>query len=417
MTTQVEARVAALVEDEGHRRLLSRLRQRLERGDRPARVLLRDLGPGERRALADLLGSADRVGGDVRITIADLDAALRSSRVGAGLVEVLEVLGGPLRDQRAERRAEARAWDELFAELAGRPGDPPWRREWADRLQRGTLKRLAEDVEEARMVARTALSVLARLSAAGVQLADLAARTTGDPHALDHGRGGPLPVLVLSAVAAQLGLPHDQSTDARDRRELWAAVGVQCDPLSVTTLVHGLRVRGRSLLAGTLRSHAEAGEPLRLTLRQLQDGELDLPGGVLHVCENPSVVAEAADVLGADCGPLLCVEGVPSTASHALIDALGDVELRVHADFDPGGIRIANLLCRREAAASWRFDTDDYLAALDTIEHTTPLTSPVDDASWDHELSEAMRSRGRAVFEEQVLATLLTDIARPPSSR
>lgn len=411
MTDPVAVRAAALVADDGHRRLLGRLRGRLERGGRLETVLLRGLDDTERRALADLLGRADRVGVDVRVSIAEVDAALRSSRVGAGLVEVLEALGGPLHDHRATRRAQERAWDELFAELAGAPQAPSWRRDWVVGLRRGTLKRLAEDVADARTLATAALSVLAQLPCDGVQLADLAATATGDPHALDHGRGRALPVLVLGAVAAQQGLAPDQPSDARDRRALWAAVGVQCDPLSVTTLVHGLRVEpDGSLLATTLRAHAEAGEPVRLTLRQLEGAGLVLAGGVLHVCENPSLVASAADVLGADCAPLLCVEGIPSTATYALLDALGPVELRNHADFDAGGIRIANLLHRRDDVVPWRFCAEDYLAALDAAEQTIPITSPIEDASWDAELSEAMRARGRAVHEEQVLDVLLADL-------
>lgn len=410
MTEPLQVRVAALVADDGYRRLLARLRHRLERGGQPATVLLRGLASSERRALADLLGRSDRVDADVRVAIADLDESLRSSRVRAGLVEVLEVLGGPLEDRRAARRGEQRAWRELFAEVAGGPGAPRWRRDWVDGLRRGTLRRLTDGVDDARSLVDTALSVLAQLPADGVQLADLAARTTGDPHVLDHGRGSALSVLVLAAVAAQLGLPPDQPTDARDRRDLWAAVGVECDPLSVTTLVHGLRVEGASLLATTLRAHAEAGEPLRVTLRQLQGAALTLPGGVLHVCENPAVVATAASSLGAKCRPLLCVEGVPSTATHALLDALGEVDIRVHADFDAGGIRIGRLLHRRPGVVAWRFGAVDYLAALETVERTIPLTAPVDDAPWDPDLSEVMSARQRAVFEEQLLDVLLEDL-------
>lgn len=411
MSTDVAAAVNALIEETGYHRLLLRLRRRLERGGQPRTLQLRGLDAEERRALADLLGRADRLEADVRVNLDELDASLRASRVEAGLIDVLEVLGGPLRDHRAERRAEQLAWEELFTELAGGSTAPAWRRDWVAALRRGTLKRLTADVDDARVVARRAEAVLARLPGDDVLLADLAAVATGDPHALDPGRGGALPAVVLSAVAAQLGLEPDQPSDARDRRDLWAAVGVQCDPLSVTTLVHGLRVTGTSLLAETLRSHADDGEPVRVTLRQLQRHDrLSLPGGVLYVCENPSIVAAAADRLGSGCPPLLCVEGVPSTATHALLDALGAVELRIHADLDAGGIRIANLLHRRAGVVPWRLSTVDYLQGLESVEHTIPLTSPVDDAVWDAELSPAMRARGRAIHEEQVLADLVTDL-------
>lgn len=415
MSGTLSERVDALVTDEGHRLLLERLRRRLERGGDPATVLLRGLGREERRALADLLGRSERAGGEVRVSIEELDAALRSSRIGAGLLDVLEAWGGPLGDQRAERRATQRAWDELFSDLVSGVDVPPWRHEWVEALRRGTLRRLTGDVDGARHVTEQALRVLGHLPSDGTQLADLAARATGDPHALDPGRG-PLPVLVLSAVAVQLGLPPDQPTAARDRRDLWAAVGVRCDPLSVTTLVHGLRVHGGGLLGETLRAHADAGEPLRLTLRQLVDVSLTLPDGVLYVCENPSIVAAAADDLGAGCAPLVCVEGIPSSASHALLDALGQVGLRVHVDFDSGGIRIANLLHRRVGATPWRLGVDDYLAGVASVEHAIPLGGPIDDAEWDDALANAMRESGKALHEEQVLEVLLADLGRHSGS-
>lgn len=57
------------------------------------------------------------------------------------------------------------------------------------------------------------------------------------------------------------------------------------------------------------------GEPQRLTLRELANGALlPLADEPLFVCENPSVVAAAADRLGSRCRPLVCTEGIPSTA-------------------------------------------------------------------------------------------------------
>lgn len=410
MSSSLADRVAALVAEDGYARLLSRLRDRLERGGGAASTRLRDLDAGERRALADLLGS-DQRRDDVVVRFDDIDEALQQSRVGVGLVEVLEELGGPLADHRASRIADQEAWSRIWDRLLARADPEPWRARWVAGLQRGTLRRITDDAAAAGQLCELAERVLARLPAAGVQLAALAAEATGDPHALDLGH--PLTVVAQSAVAARLGRPPDQPGTASARRELWAAVGVILDPLSVTTLVLGLRPMGGSLLAATLRAHADAGEPLRLTHRQLASASLHVPGGELFVCENPSVVATAADALGPECRPLLCVEGIPSTATAVLLDALDPTTtIRVHADFDGGGIRIAKLLLARPSARPWRFDSVDYDAALDAALATVSLVGGVDDTPWDPALARSMCAHGRAVHEEQVLDTLLADLAR-----
>jgi len=77
------------------------------------------------------------------------------------------------------------------------------------------------------------------------------------------------------------------------------------------------------IIEGLIYEHAQAGEPLRLTLRQLAIGEIEVaPGAVVPVCENPSVVAQAAALLEQRSAPLVCAEGQPNSAVHALLDLL-----------------------------------------------------------------------------------------------
>jgi hypothetical protein len=62
---------------------------------------------------------------------------------------------------------------------------------------------------------------------------------------------------------------------------------------------------------------------------------------------------------------------------------------------------------RRFYASPWHFSADAYLAAEGG---STLAGSPVE-ATWDCRLTQAMRERGQAVYEEQVLGDLLKDIA------
>jgi uncharacterized protein (TIGR02679 family) len=251
-----------------------------------------------------------------------------------------------------------------------------------------------------------------------VPIAHLAAATLGDSHALDDGT--PVSTLVLRAIEVMTDLPRrDRSAD--ERRSVWARVGVLLDELSAAALALGLRPGGDGLLARTLRAHADAGEPCRITLRQLVRHPPDwsrLAGADVAVCENPSIVSAAADRLGARCPPLICTDGQPSGAVQALLGRLSDAgaRLRFHTDFDHGGLRIGNLLADRFAALPWRMSHADYEAAA-AGRTGVPLASAPEEASWDGELAAAMAQRGVAVHEEQLLDTLLADLAAWSTAR
>jgi uncharacterized protein (TIGR02679 family) len=400
--------------------LFCALRARLETaGGAPAlTVTLLGLTEAERRAAADLHGWPTVPAGRVRISLPKLDALLRQSAVGAGLIEVLEAVGGPLADRRAEREAEVRREEQLWAQAAGHPAVQarPDLHPWLEELRRrGLVLRLARASRlDAAVLLRQALEVVARIPARGAPLSVLAAESTGDAHALDP--GCPLAALVLRAAARLARWPKVPS-GATARRRLWAEVGVLCDPLSANVLVLGLRPTGADRLSRHVRESADAGEPRRLTLRELAAWPVAIASAPVFVCENPVVVAAAADRLGPRCAPLVCVEGVPSTAALHLLRnlELEGAHLSFHADFDWAGLRIGNLLsAQMTAAVPWRFTARDYQAALALALASEPAPlkgSPVR-AAWDPSLDAALRAEGRAVFEEQVIESLLGDLAR-----
>ncbi|ACY15329.1 TIGR02679 family protein [Haliangium ochraceum] len=398
-----------------YRKLFAAMRQRLEEaGERAQRTKLRDLDERERQALADLLGMARVPGEAVVVDVARLDSVLRNSRLAASLVEVVEALGGPLVDRPAQRRAQSEARAALWHQAAAHTSvqSRPELADWLNDLRgQGLLARAAQRsaLSQQELLAQ-ALAVVARLPADGMLLAVLAAETTGDAHALDLGR--PLSSLVVRAAQYLAGWPAPPKSAAA-RRRLWSEVGVLCDPLSAQVLVLGLRPGGDCALARHLREWAELGEPRRLTLRELNGCRLRLEvSEEVFVCENPGVVAAAADALGQRCAPLVCTEGLPSTAAVALLRQLcaGGARVRFHADFDWAGIRIGNLLVEGFRATPWQFDVASYRAACDLLADGIPLRGPTVESLWDARLTVEMDTRRRAIFEEQVLETLITDL-------
>jgi len=255
-----------------------------------------------------------------------------------------------------------------------------------------------------------AMRVALRLPARGELLSVFASSAAGDPHALDPGT--PLGVLVLRAAAALAGRREVPGT-SQARRRLWREVGIDCDSLSADVLVLGLRPPGEGRLARQLRESAEDGEPRRVTLRELHGASPALPEGTpVFVCENPAVVEAAADALGARSAPLVCVEGVPSTAAMVLLRGLSaaGARVRVHADLDWAGLRIAGQVLAETSGRPWRFASADYRAAVAAGQGGPPLRGAPVPSPWDVSLAGAMQESGVSVPEERVLAGLICDL-------
>jgi uncharacterized protein (TIGR02679 family) len=133
---------------------------------------------------------------------------------------------------------------------------------------------------------------------------------------------------------------------------------------------------------------------------------------VVLVCENPAIVAAAADAHRARCAPLVCVEGVPSTAAMELLHGLAacGAEIRARADFDWAGLRIAAQVLAATGGTPWRFGSQQYESAV-ARGAGAPLEGRPARSPWDPLLSQAIAARQRAVPEESLLAELLTDLA------
>ena len=372
--------------------LLERLNQRLEAG-RPlaGRVSLQPLSPGQREALEAMLGWPPGRG-PASLKLEELERVLREAGVSPSLAEAVEALRGPVVPRKARRLAEEAAWEAVYEGFDLPAG-------FVEELRtKGLLRRLARGAPgPARRLLGQVRDLLARLPARGIPLAELAAQVAGDGHALD--RGTPLGTLAHRLVGR-----HEDGW-----RASWAAVGVLCDELSAPVLVLNLPTRGRGLVDRLLELHAEAGEPARLTLRQLVRHSPGWQPCRVHVCENPSVVAAAAYRLGASCAPLVCLDGEPKPAGRVLLDGLrrAGAEVLYHGDFDWPGVAIANRVLERHGARPWRMARADYEAAA---VQGCPLEGPEVLPTWDPELGATMRARGEAVHEEAVLGGLLGDL-------
>ena len=392
-------------------RLWSATRTRLERnGHRLTSAPLRisDLDPGEVEAVCALLGRRRPNGNTVNVDLRALDRALRAAPAGAGLIDVLEVLDGPLRDHRAERNERSRRSQEIWIMAASHPAtDDPRAQGWLETLRRrGRLTRF--DVDDPEHLLHEALDAIdwliehaPTLCAEPLPLSTVAAVQLGDAHAFD-------PDTMLGALIVD-GLQHIAL--ARDERSAWGAFGVQVDQVNSSTLVLGLPGVDGSICAAARTS----GQPLRVTRRMIDTGfGLDLDSiratsARVWICENPGIVSMAADRHGS-CASLVCTAGMPAAVTSSLLDLLASAgsDLRVHTDFDFGGMSIARHVIDRFGAAPWRLGRASYLRAIEGP--TSELVRSIGETPWDPGLAESMNEHRLAVHEEAIASTLLDDL-------
>ncbi|MCG6657207.1 TIGR02679 family protein [Halomonas campisalis] len=395
---------------------LARLRQRLSRKlmrDGEGRLTLSRVSDTERAAVERLVGRAPRQGKSLSVDLEALSHALARAGVASDLRAALEALDGPLVDGRAEREEVRRRWRELLdayhpeaerLEVSG----------WLEDLRGGgQLKRLAGRSErQGRRLLEQSLSVLKRLPTQGMTLSTLAAECLGDAHALDAGR--PVSALVRRALARHwrggVALPHP------DERSIWAHAGVLLGgDITSAVLIHRLPLLGEHALDPALRQYHDLAEPAWLTLRQLlrHPPQWDVAGRQVFVCENPAVVAEAAECLGSRCAPLMTTWGRPGAAALTLLEQLqaAGAVLYYHGDFDWAGVSIANSLLTRFAMRPWRMKAVDLEECVRLPGR--PLEGKPLDACWDPQLRAVLEARNRALHEEQLIETLLEDLRLP----
>ncbi len=371
--------------------LRTRLRRRLAAGrGLPEVAVLRDPGAAERRA-ANALFATPGVTGPVRVRLDALTVVLREAGLAEDLRQALELIDGPIPDRAGDEARDRATWEAIATRARARIPDPHG--QLPAIAAAGLWRRMsAGDAEQA----AAWIDALAALVAGcdGLHLAELAARVTGDAHALD--RGTPLGRLAVRLLGGE-----DETW-----RETWQRAGVAVGEATSTVLTLNLRW-ARGPLAAAWNAHAAAREPLPLTARMLAGDCAPAPSPRLYVCENPTVL-EAAARRG--CGaPLACTAGQPGAAALSLLARFAATDLWYHGDYDWAGIAIGNGLVRRfPRLHPWRFGAADLCAAAAVP--GPPLVGEPVAATWDADLRRTLCARGRALHEESVLDTLLEDL-------
>lgn len=430
MNDQLDPRLQRLLGGEHLASLRQRLRQRFQRAplnEAMEYIRVGELSAEEHATLASLLGRPQRRSKSLRIDVRQVDADLRRSGIATSLRDALEKLDGPIVHLAGMRLHLQTLWSGVI-DGCSHPG-------LASLLLSsegiGLLKRLTrQDANAAAELCRRAEEVLRHLPAKGKTRSQLAADVLGDAHALDNGRGVAALVLAVwrqTATPAPDGIApvadEDGDTVRKSRedvdqelagsaervRDTWAKAGVLVNELARPVLFLNLPTTG-------IRSGLwPVGEPAYASLRSLlrSPPRWDAAARDVYVCENPNLLAIAADRWGAGCAPLVCTDGMPAAAQRCLLAQLAQAgaQLHYHGDFDWPGLRIGNHIMREHGARPWRFGAVDYIAALRTVRGLAhPLAGKAVEASWDGALAPAMCEHRIAIAEEALVDSLLRDL-------
>jgi hypothetical protein len=204
------------------------VRARLERNSlRPTGTVTVDLDEIAADRLSGLLGRIVAAGAGRRIKLTDLDAALRGSDGGRGLVSVVEILDGrPVLDRAGARASTQAGWAEVWRRLDSSPAeagliDAPWIVDWIAALRRsGILTRAGTDAAD-RALRRAVAGLGMLLKQTGEpqsvqELGALASQVTGTAHGFDETTLAAGVLLRAAAYAVKRPAPET----AADRREL-----------------------------------------------------------------------------------------------------------------------------------------------------------------------------------------------------
>jgi len=362
MSSSTDPRLQRLLGGDHFALLRKRLRRRFERAPLDAVVESFRIGKltmEEHAALASLLGRPLRYANSLQVDVRLVDAAFRNAGIASSLRDALERLDGPITNLATTRLALQTQWSDVLgacanSELIGLLRAP---------AGIGLLKRLSRQSPLAALqLCHRVEAVLQRLPASGITRSQLAAEVLGDAHALDSGQ--PTATLVLAVwrqVIARTSANNDcvdiEPTEdseiglddgAERDRDVWAKAGVLVNELARPALFLNLPMRDAE------DRDQSPGEPVFASLRSLlrSPPPWDVANRKVYVCENPNLVAIAADRWGSDCAPLVCTDGMPAAAQRCLLSQLASARARLcyHGDFDWPGIRIGNHVMREHGA-------------------------------------------------------------------
>jgi len=446
-------RAADFFRKAGLERLLLKLREKyIELGVVGGQVQLKESTLHERREIASFLERPPYRDTTIRVKLSDMDSALRRSRFGCSLPDLLAAFfpDQPLITRPQQRAAHASHQDQfrhaLQAILEAQLPDTQ-RRQWLLEGQHGLewlfarYKNASTDEQERQLA--TIGYVVALLNqlpnpASPERLALFSQRTSGDPHSLDPGQ--PAGRLFLQALSDLAGESSALPSQGRVQElHLYQSVGLLVDTISSN--VAAFHLAGATNVDGSpdpLITAAGARILLLPLCQLLQWQAISSATSNIYVIENPQVFEEVIASLPSlpslqDVNStgntqrqalpptIICTSGWPSVAALTLLDLLLSTtpvnRLHYSGDFDVKGLQIAAYLMERYPGRCfpWHIDAEAYTLAMKAdgiparqreLEILAALPAVFSS------LVKTMQAQGKWAYQEGIAQLLITDVGK-----
>ncbi|MBD2862506.1 TIGR02679 domain-containing protein [Paenibacillus oceani] len=448
MTITTDAGIArktmAFFNRRAYRRMLEAVWRKYESlGRIGGKAMVPEVSDEECEALNAFFGWDLRLGDRAEIPLSLFERELRESAFATGIVELHTLLEGkPLLSKQEKRHIHDTEWTRFVRGVRDLTGDTKSSVgcEWLSQLEEGfgagvrmvrDLYKTDADLASASLhIVVRALNLLFagdrahKVEKAAVRLPVLAARCSGDAHALDANR--PAGRLLISVLRAQQSGAEETEETAEERmeeedgsdtlrlRELYRSFGILDDDIS--SIVHWY-VPKPGLPAS----------PAVWTLRQVEAAGHLSRCSHIYVVENPAVFSTILDSIrepvpaAGDPPALICTSGPASAAAirwiQLILQASGEeCKIVYSGDFDLKGLAMGETMARLFPGrfVPWRFDSATYQAAANAIpgprfDDSELMKLESTEIGWDSQLCGHMRRMGSKVHQEAFVDELVRD--------
>lgn len=389
-------------------------------------VTLKELSREDKAVIGGFLAK-DFIGRqDVRITAAQMEKALKSTRFAElEWQEILEQYFGKTlvtkkADLAAKRTEKETFFEDLLAPYRGTDAGT-WLESVLELRTAGygmILKHYRENPLQLKERLQRVLQAGNRLPNLELGeerklLAVFAANITGNPHAFDDGKFEDK--LLRMFLQRKTGFQKKSGmSESEYKNELYYHAGIIKDEVSNDVLVYGIRGwDDSSMIHEGMEGFCKRREPIRLTLQTV--GNLGQVAGTdlcVYIVENPAVFSVLLDRYPEK--SFVCGNGQLNLATYILLDKLAETTNLYYAgDYDPEGLLIAQNLKQRygKNLTLWNYNVDWYqrYQSNDILKGTRIKKLEKIVLPELQELKKIMQIEKKAAYQETMLETYVMD--------
>jgi uncharacterized protein (TIGR02679 family) len=245
-------------------------------------------------------------------------------------------------------------------------------------------------------------------------LAVLAARATGNPHAFDRGTEGGQLLTKALCWWKKAGTPGN----TLEYNRLYRDAGIRLDALASRVAAFGLRFyKDDGRLHEGFAGFCREGEPFVVTAANMEHiDRIEAEADKVYIVENEMVFTTLCKAMTGRAVSLLCTSGQLRTVAYQVMDLLAACGCMLYysGDLDPEGMGIADRLLQRypQHLHLWHMELEDYRSSLSEELLTSRRLHKLEGLACPQlkAVGEEMSRKKRAGYQEHLIEKMLEDL-------